>query len=82
MKLLLCLALALSAVFAAPAAASNPTRDITNTGVPGAVVLDRTGAQPAGNMRADHRFRVGSVTKTFVSATVLQLAAEQRLSLR
>ncbi len=81
MKLLLCLALALSAVFAAPAAASNPARDITQTGVPGAVVLDRTGAHAAGNVRADHRFRVGSVTKTFVSATVLQLAAEQRLSL-
>lgn len=36
-----------------------------------------TGRQP----RADDRFRVGSITKTFVATVVLQLEAEGRLSL-
>jgi len=62
-------------------------------GVPGAVVLVRDGrrtirltrgfADPAHKVRmtvAD-RFRVGSITKTFVSTVVLQLAGEGRLAL-
>jgi D-alanyl-D-alanine carboxypeptidase len=44
-------------------------------------VLDDGHVSAAGNMRADDRFRAGSATKTFVSAVVLQLVAEGRLSL-
>ena len=83
MKFLLLLALALG-LLAAPASA-NPAREITRTGVPGAVVLvrdgDRTHLAAAGNLRGGDRFRAGSMTKTFVSAVVLQLAAERRVSL-
>jgi D-alanyl-D-alanine carboxypeptidase len=62
-------------------------------GAPGAVVLVRDGhrtvrlasgfADPARKapMRVTDRFRAGSVTKTFVSTVVLQLAGEGRLSL-
>ena len=81
MRLLLALALAMGS-FAAPAAAhDNPARDLTRTGIPGAVVLSHDGIHASGNVRADDRFRVGSITKTFVSAVVLQLVAERRLSL-
>jgi D-alanyl-D-alanine carboxypeptidase len=62
-------------------------------GAPGALVLvrdgDRTETVVAGvantatmaKLRPDDRFRVGSVTKTFVATIVLQLAAEGRLRL-
>ena len=62
-------------------------------GVPGAIVLVRDGdrtirlASGYGNlarrtpMRASDRFRVGSKTKMFVSAVVLQLVGEGKLSL-
>src|SRR6266540_1893337 len=62
-------------------------------GVPGAILLVRDGDQTIrltsgyGNVetktrpRASDRFRVGSLTKTFVSAVVLQLAGEHKLSL-
>jgi D-alanyl-D-alanine carboxypeptidase len=62
-------------------------------GVPGALVLvrdgDHTEAAAVGladvaagrKLAADDRFRIGSVTKTFVAAVVLQLAAERRLRL-
>ena len=62
-------------------------------GAPGAVVLvrahERTLDLAAGyantrtktRMRASDRFRVGSVTKTFVATVILQLAGEGRLSL-
>jgi D-alanyl-D-alanine carboxypeptidase len=68
-------------------------RGIVDAGAPGAVVLlrDRSGTRAgvAGfanlrtreRLRADHAFRVGSVTKTFVAAVVLQLAAEGVLRL-
>ena len=79
MKVLLAIA-ALCAVLA-PAAHANPARDITQAGAPGAVVLDRDGVHAAGNVRPDTRFRVGSVTKTFVATVVMQLVAEGRLSL-
>ena len=79
MKVLLALAV-LSAVLA-PAAHANPARDLTQAGVPGAVVLDRDGVHAAGNVRPDTRFRVGSVTKTFVATVIMQLVAEGRLSL-
>ncbi len=62
-------------------------------GAPGAIVLvrdgDRTTRVVGGYanlatrrpMRASDRFRVGSTTKTFVSAVVLQLAGEGKLAL-
>ena len=81
MRLLLALALAMGCLAAPAAARDNPARDLTRTGIPGAVVLSHDGVHAAGNVRADDRFRVGSVTKTFVSAVVLQLVAERRLSL-
>src|SRR6266508_1604604 len=63
------------------------------TGAPGAIALVREGertirltsgyanlATPR-PMRASDRFRVGSVTKTFVATVVLQLVGEGRVSL-
>jgi D-alanyl-D-alanine carboxypeptidase len=62
-------------------------------GVPGAVLLVRDGdrtirlASGSGNlkprtaMRPDVRFRVGSITKTFVATVVLQLVGEEKLGL-
>src|SRR6266550_1911849 len=62
-------------------------------GVPGALVLVRDGERTirlaAGYgdlarrtpMRATDRFRIGSETKTFVAAVVLQLVGERKLSL-
>jgi D-alanyl-D-alanine carboxypeptidase len=67
--------------------------DVVATGVPGVLVLVRDGPRTerwsagladreAGvPMRPDARFRVGSVSKTFVAVLVLQLVAEGRLSL-
>jgi D-alanyl-D-alanine carboxypeptidase len=66
---------------------------VVSAGVPGALALvrdgDRTQEAAAGladvgahrKLRAGDRFRVGSVTKTFVATVVLQLAAEGRLGL-
>ena len=76
----LLLALALSAVLA-PVASANPARDLTRAGIPGAVVLSSERVHDSGNLRASDRFRVGSVTKTFVSTVALQLVAEGRLTL-
>jgi D-alanyl-D-alanine carboxypeptidase len=62
-------------------------------GVPGTIALGRQGEQEwhatAGvadlrtqrPIRPDDRFRIGSMTKAFVSTTALQLVAERRLSL-
>lgn len=64
---------------AGASAALGEVRDrgrVTWRGAAGAADL-RTGA-PA---RADGRFRIGSVTKTFVATVVLQLAAEGRIGL-
>jgi D-alanyl-D-alanine carboxypeptidase len=67
--------------------------ELVAAGAPGAVVLVRDGDRTVGlaggladrarnaPMRVTDRFRVGSVTKTFVSSVVLQLAGEGRLSL-
>ncbi len=76
----LLLALVLSAMLA-PVASANPARDLTKTGIPGAVVLSGDRVYDSGNLRASDRFRVGSVTKTFVSTVALQLVAEGRLKL-
>jgi CubicO group peptidase (beta-lactamase class C family) len=81
MRLLLALALAMGCLAAPAAAHDNPARDLTRTGIPGAVVLSDGDVDAAGNVRASDRFRVGSVTKTFTSTVILQLAAEHRLSL-
>ena len=66
---------------------------VVAAGVPGAVLLVREGDRTIrltsghGNlktetpMRADDRFRVGSVTQSFVATVVLQLVGEQRLAL-
>jgi D-alanyl-D-alanine carboxypeptidase len=66
---------------------------VVAAGVPGIVVLARDGsrtrrlggglADPAAHvrMRTTDRFRVGSVTKTFVATVVLQLVGEGRLRL-
>src|ERR1700754_4596109 len=69
MKLLLLSALALT-LFAAPARAST-------------IVFTDDGHHTTtkGDIRPDDRFRVGSVSKTFVATVVLQLEAEGRLSL-
>jgi D-alanyl-D-alanine carboxypeptidase len=63
------------------------------TGVPGAVALERIGTRtvrvaagrgrlaPATRIRVSDRFRVGSLTKTFVATVVLQLVGEHKLAL-
>jgi D-alanyl-D-alanine carboxypeptidase len=67
--------------------------ELVATGVPGAVLVvrerGRTFRLASGvadrrterAMRPDVRFRVGSVTKSFVATTILQLASEQTLAL-
>jgi len=76
-------ALLASAVLAlAPTASANPARELTDAGIPGALVYSSGGkVHAAGNARPHHRFRAGSVSKTFVATAVLQLVAEGRLSL-
>src|SRR3954466_1936801 len=66
---------------------------VTGSGAPGAIVLVRDGRHSVRltsgyeklatrrPMHASDRFRVGSVTKTFVATVVLQLAGEGRLAL-
>jgi D-alanyl-D-alanine carboxypeptidase len=68
-------------------------RQLVHDGSPGALVLVRTpngvrraasgfaSLQPRIRIDASDRFRVASVTKTFVATIVLQLAAERQLSL-
>jgi D-alanyl-D-alanine carboxypeptidase len=80
MKVLLALALVVCALLA-PAASANPARELTKTGLPGAVVLDDHRVYAAGNVRAGDRFRAGSTMKTFVATITLQLVAERRLKL-
>jgi D-alanyl-D-alanine carboxypeptidase len=67
--------------------------DLVKAGAPGAVVLIRKGGSTtvltAGvadsrtrrPMRPDDRFRIASITKSFVATIVLQLVGEKRLSL-
>jgi len=78
MKILL--ALVMSAALA-PAAYAHPARDLTEAGIRGAVVLSHRGVDAAGDVTTQTRFRVGSITKTFVATVTLQLVAEGRLSL-
>ncbi len=78
---------------AAPAALQQALDQLVADGVPGAIALERQGGQEwhAAAGVADlatgkpispgDRFRVGSITKSFVSTVVLQLVAARRLSL-
>jgi D-alanyl-D-alanine carboxypeptidase len=66
---------------------------VVAAGVPGAVLLVREGRKttrytsghgrlkPTTPMRARDRFRVGSITKSFVATVVLQLVSEHKLTL-
>lgn len=76
-----------------PAALQKQLDRVVEAGTPGVVGLVRTGertwqgASGLGDLRANRparagdRFRVGSVTKSFVATLVLQLVGEGRLSL-
>src|SRR4051794_20722673 len=77
---------------AAPAAqAQSPTtrasvQCLVTAGAPGAILLTdrrghRAGVAAGRDLRAGASFRIGSLTKTYVAAVVLQLADEGRLSL-
>jgi D-alanyl-D-alanine carboxypeptidase len=68
-------------------------RSLVAAGAPGVIVLARDGSRsvsvaagsadltPRTPMRVTDRFRVASITKTFVAAVVLQLVGEGRMSL-
>jgi D-alanyl-D-alanine carboxypeptidase len=68
-------------------------RSLVATGAPGVIVLARDGSRsvrvaagsadltPSTPMRVTDRFRVASITKTFVAAVALQLVGEGRMSL-
>jgi D-alanyl-D-alanine carboxypeptidase len=68
-------------------------RGLVASGAPGAVAVVRTPkgthraaagrarVRPPDRMKATDRFRIASITKTFVATVVLQLAAERRLRL-
>lgn len=77
----------------APAKLKRATQRVVSAGVPAVVVLVRDGGKTARvargladletsqPVRARDRFRVGSITKSFVATVVVQLAAEGRLGL-
>jgi D-alanyl-D-alanine carboxypeptidase len=77
----------------APATLREIVQELVEAGSPGAIVVVRTptllrravaglaSLRPRSAMRATDRYRVGSVTKSFVATIVLQLAAEGRLRL-
>jgi D-alanyl-D-alanine carboxypeptidase len=78
---------------AARAGLQRDLNEVVAGGVPGAVLLIREGhrtirltsghskLKPKTRMRARDRFRVGSITKTFVATVALQLVGERRLAL-
>ncbi|MEY2535109.1 MAG: D-alanyl-D-alanine carboxypeptidase [bacterium] len=89
-------ALAVPAAASALPTAPQLRRDVARAvaaGVPGVIVLVRDGPRtvsvaggsarlkPRAPMRVDDRFRIASLTKTYVATVVLQLAGEGRLSL-
>ncbi|GEB60327.1 serine hydrolase domain-containing protein [Streptomyces gardneri] len=87
-------ALATPALAAAPApakakqdhaATQQALRAAVDAGVPGAVAQARDGKRSwtgtAGVRKGDDRYRVGSITKTFVATVLLQLQAEGRIDL-
>jgi D-alanyl-D-alanine carboxypeptidase len=81
------------AATAAPSALQQALQKLVSDGVPGTIALHRQGRQQwhaaSGTadlqtqkpIRASDQFRIGSITKGFISTVVLQLAAERRLSL-
>jgi D-alanyl-D-alanine carboxypeptidase len=81
------------AATAAPPALQQALDKLVSDGVPGAIALQRQGPQERRAasgvadletkrpIRATDRFRIGSITKSFVSTVVLQLVGERRLSL-
>ncbi|WP_328944646.1 beta-lactamase family protein [Streptomyces sp. NBC_00250] len=83
-------ALATPALAAAPverdhSATQQALQAAVDAGVPGVVAQARDGrgawTGTAGERRGNDRFRVGSITKTFVATVLLQLQAEGRLDL-
>jgi len=77
----------------APPALQQALDKLVSDGVPGVIALQRQGGQQRHAasgvadletqepIRATNRFRIGSITKSFVSTVVLQLADERRLTL-
>ncbi|MFD8972394.1 serine hydrolase domain-containing protein [Streptomyces sp. NPDC059593] len=67
------------------AAAQRALQAAVDAGVPGAVAQARDGRTAwtgtAGERKGDDRYRVGSITKTFVATVLLQLQAEGRIDL-
>jgi D-alanyl-D-alanine carboxypeptidase len=80
-------------VAAKPAALQQLARSLVAGGAPGAIVYVRTATgvrsatagvarlRPRAPMRVADRYRIGSITKTFVATVVLELAAEGKLGL-
>jgi D-alanyl-D-alanine carboxypeptidase len=71
---------------ARPASPHASVQRLIAAGAPGAILLtarhgDTVVAAAGRRLRAGASFRIGSLTKTYVAAVVLQLAAERRLSL-
>jgi len=81
------------AATAAPPALQQALDKLVSDGVPGAIALERQGGQEwhaasgvadlktKRPIRASDRFRIGSITKAYVSTVILQFVAEQRMSL-
>ncbi|MFB7589768.1 serine hydrolase domain-containing protein [Streptomyces sp. NPDC056169] len=67
------------------AATQQALQAAVDAGVPGAVAQARDGRTAwtgtAGERKGDDRYRVGSITKTFVATVLLQLQAEGRIDL-
>jgi D-alanyl-D-alanine carboxypeptidase len=69
----------------APASLDDAAAELVESGVPGVILRLRDGEQvlelAAGEAAVDDRFRIGSITKTFVAALTLHLADLGSLSL-
>jgi D-alanyl-D-alanine carboxypeptidase len=69
----------------APATPTTQLQDVVDAGAPAALALVNDGHRvrlhAAGAARPTDRFRVGSITKSFVSTVALQLVGEGKLSL-
>jgi len=85
---------ALAHASASPAALQRAADRLVADGVPGVIAIERQGSREwrvasgvadlrtGAPIRVNDRYRIGSITKSFVSAVVLQLVGEGRLSLR
>jgi hypothetical protein len=79
------LAVALPAAQAREPSGLPSLRPLVAAGAPGAILLTRHGSATVSRalgsgLRAGDSFRIGSLTKTYVAAVVLQLAGQGRLS--